>query len=100
MLFGTATHSLTLTALKSDLLKVSKSTKSVNSGSICTLEKSIFSSTAGAACAESVSFFDFEEALSASRDLIVGSFFALAVKVCKMICISLNHYNIFFSKLY
>ena len=23
-----------------------------------------------------------------------------AVKVCKMICISLNHYNIFFSKLY
>ena len=38
---GTATHSFTLTALKSDLLKVSKSTASSNRGSIFTLEKSI-----------------------------------------------------------
>ena len=40
---GTATHSLTLTALKSDLLNVSKSTSSSNRGSTFTLEKSIFS---------------------------------------------------------
>ena len=39
LLLGTATQSLTLTALKSDLLKVSKSTVSANSGSISTLEK-------------------------------------------------------------
>ena len=45
LLFGTATHSLTLTALKSDLLNVSKSTSSSNKGSIFTFEKSIFSST-------------------------------------------------------
>ena len=43
MLFGTATHSLTFTARKSDLLNVSKSTSSSNSGSIFTLEKLIFS---------------------------------------------------------
>ena len=35
-----------------------------------------------------------------SKLFIVGSFFAPAVKSCKMIYISLNHYNIFFSKLY
>ena len=40
-----ATHSLTFTALKSDLLNVSKSTSSSNKGSIFTFEKSIFSST-------------------------------------------------------
>ena len=43
---GTATHSFTLTALKSDLLNVSKSTSSSNKGSIFTLEKSIFSGSA------------------------------------------------------
>lgn len=43
MLFGTATHSLTFTARKSDLLNVSKSTSSSNSGSTFTLEKLIFS---------------------------------------------------------
>lgn len=42
MLFGTATHSLTFTARKSDLLNVSKSTSSSNKGSTFTLEKSIF----------------------------------------------------------
>ena len=36
--FGTATHSLTFTALKSDFEKVSKSTVSSNSGSIFTFE--------------------------------------------------------------
>ena len=45
---GTAVHSLTFTALKSDLLNVSKSTKSLNSGSTSTLEKSIFSSLGSA----------------------------------------------------
>ena len=38
---GTSTQSLTFTARKSDLLKVSKSTSSSNSGSIFTLEKSM-----------------------------------------------------------
>ena len=42
MLFGTAAHSLTFTARKSDLLNVSKSTSSSNKGSTFTLEKSIF----------------------------------------------------------
>ena len=41
--FGTATHSLTFTARKSDLLNVSKSTNSSNKGSTFALEKSIFS---------------------------------------------------------
>ena len=41
--FGTAVHSFTFTALKSDLENVSKSTSSLNNGSISTLEKSIFS---------------------------------------------------------
>ena len=41
--FGTATHSLTFTARKSDLMNVSKSTNSSNKGSTFTLEKSIFS---------------------------------------------------------
>ena len=45
--FGTASHALTLTALKSDLLNVSKSTCSSKSGSITTCEKSITSSFSG-----------------------------------------------------
>ena len=44
--FGTATHSFTLTALKSDFENVSKSTSSSNNGSIFTFEKSIFSDSA------------------------------------------------------
>ena len=43
LLLGTAAHSLTLTTLKSDLLNVSKSTKSLKRGSISTLEKSTVS---------------------------------------------------------
>ena len=43
MLFGTATHSFTFTARKSDLLNVSKSTDSSNNGSTFTFEKSILS---------------------------------------------------------
>ena len=35
-----------------------------------------------------------------SKLFIVGSFFALAVKVCKMICISLNHYSNFCTKMH
>ena len=73
MLLGTATHSLTLTALKSDFENVSKSTVSSNNGSILTFEKSIFStglvSSTGAA---SEVLFAF---LSASKDFIVGNFF-------------------------
>ena len=42
MLFGTATHSLTFTAQKSDLMNISKSTSSSNKGSTFTLEKLIF----------------------------------------------------------
>ncbi len=38
---GTATHSFTFTARKSDLLNVSKSTSSSNSGSTTTFEKSM-----------------------------------------------------------
>ena len=45
LLFGTASHASTFTTRKSDLLKVSKSTASSNSGSTFTLERSIF--TAG-----------------------------------------------------
>lgn len=41
--FGTAEHSFTFTARKSDLLKVSKSTCSSKSGSIFTFEKSMLS---------------------------------------------------------
>jgi integrase len=83
-------------------VNVSKSTSSSNKGSIFTFEKSIFSST--------VAFwsqFSASSLLAAlfsltglSKLFIVGSFFAPAVKSCKMIYISLNHYNIFFSKLY
>ena len=40
LLLGTATHSFTLTARKSDLLNVSKSTCSSNKGSMTTFEKS------------------------------------------------------------
>ena len=39
--FGTAMHSFTFTARKSDLLKVSKSTSSSKRGSMTTLEKSM-----------------------------------------------------------
>jgi len=67
LLFGTSTHSFTLTALKSDLLKVSKSTVSAKSGSISTLEKSIFSTGF-------VSVFTDEEVfLSGLRLLSVGN---------------------------
>ena len=48
---GTASQASTFTARKSDLLKVSKSTNSLNSGSISTLEKSIGSGSAFAASA-------------------------------------------------
>ena len=44
---GTASHALTLTARKSERLKVSKSTISANSGSISTWEKSIVSVALG-----------------------------------------------------
>jgi len=68
--FGTATHSLTFTALKSDFENVSKSTNSSNKGSTFTLEKSIFSATFSAAAgAASEVLFVF---LSASKDFIVG----------------------------
>ena len=71
--FFTASHALTFTARKSDLLNVSKSTKSANSGSICTLEKSIFSSTAGAAGAASVGFGSaVSDFLSESSGFMVG----------------------------
>ena len=64
---------------KSDLLNVSKSTSSSNSGSTFTLEKLIFSFgvknpllslAAGASSASALDAF-----LSASRDFIVGNFF-------------------------
>ena len=48
LLFGTASQASTLTARKSLFEKVSKSTKSLNSGSISTPVKSIFSGSAGA----------------------------------------------------
>ena len=68
--FGTATHSLTFTARKSDFENVSKSTNSSNKGSTFTLEKSIFSATFSAAAgAASEVLFVF---LSASKDFIVG----------------------------
>ena len=95
---GTATHSFTLTALKSDLLNVSKSTSSSNKGSIFTLEKSIFSGSAFTS-SEGLELTPFSS-FTPPMLLIVGSFFVPAVKSCKMICISLNHYNNFFSKLY
>ena len=45
-------------------------------------------------------FYKASRTLYLSRLFIVGSFFAPAVKSCKMIYIYLNHYNIFFIKLY
>ena len=72
--FGTASQASTLTARKSDLEKVSKSTKSVNSGSISTLEKSIFSGAADAVCAAASDFFSD---LGASNGFIVGIFVAV-----------------------
>ena len=68
--FLTASHALTFTALKSDLLKVSKSTNSSNKGSTFTLEKSMTSSFSGAV--SEVLLFDLEAFLSASSDFIVG----------------------------
>ena len=52
--FLTASQDLTLTARKSDFENVSKSTKSLNSGSISTLEKSMTSSFLG--CLPAASF--------------------------------------------
>ena len=80
---GTATHSLTLTALKSDLENVSKSTASSNNGSTLTLEKSILSlavkkpllSPSDAAASVEVLFSDFAALLSEPNDFIVGNFF-------------------------
>ena len=53
LLLGTAVHSFTFTARKSDFEKVSKSTNSSNSGSISTFEKSMACAAAGAAGASS-----------------------------------------------
>ena len=71
-------------------------------GSIFTFEKSIFSSTVAIWSQFSVELLldTLFSCLSEPKLFIVGSFFAPAVKSCKMIYISLNHYNIFFSKLY
>ena len=102
--FGTASQASILTTLKSDLLNVSKSTSSANKGSIFTLERSICTLGADTVAASAEPFTAAFSALFSarfgSRVFIVGSFFAPAVKSCKMIYISLNHYNIFFSKLY
>ena len=51
LLLGTALQALILTARKSDLEKVSKSTMSSNRGSISTWEKSMGSAAAGAGAA-------------------------------------------------
>lgn len=64
--FLTASHAFTFTALKSDLLKVSKSTISSNNGSTFTLEKSIFSTVFVSCAALFASFF------AAPCDFIVG----------------------------
>ena len=75
--FGTATHSLTFTARKSDLLNVSKSTNSSNKGSTFTLEKSIFSDsvfTFFSGASEAVLFTSFFLFTSPS-DFIVGKSF-------------------------
>ena len=69
---------------KSDLEKVSKSTKSLNSGSISTLEKSIFS---GSATAGSAVFAAF---LSESRLFIVGTLFVVLSYSTKLVLILLN----------
>ena len=78
--FFTASHAFTFTARKSDLLNVSKSTSSLNSGSISTLEKSIFSFAVknpllSPAVTASASFPAFAAFLSESRLFIVGNFF-------------------------
>ena len=65
--FLTASHAFTFTALKSDLLKVSKSTISSNNGSTFTLEKSIFSTGFVSCAALFASFF------AAPCDFIVGN---------------------------
>ena len=69
---GTASQARTFTARKSDLLKVSKSTYSLNNGSISTLEKSIFSA-AGAGTTVSA------QAVSAPELPFAGSCAAPAV---------------------
>ena len=69
LLFFTASQALTLTARKSERLKVSKSTKSAKSGSISTLEKSMgsgFTSCAGAGSG-------FFSALGISSGFMVGN---------------------------
>ena len=111
MLFGTATHSLTFTARKSDLLNVSKSTDSSNNGSTFTFEKSILSFAvknpllslavfcASSSAALVLSLFD-EAVLLFLRLLSVGSFFVPSVKSCKIIYIPLNLYKNFCTKLY
>lgn len=73
--FGTATHSLTFTARKSDLLNVSKSTNSSNKGSTFTLEKSIFSDsvfTFFSGASEAVLFTSFF-LFTPSKDFSVGT---------------------------
>ena len=52
--FGTAVHSFTFTARKSDLLKVSKSTSSSKRGSMTTSEKSMGSDAGAAASASAL----------------------------------------------
>ena len=87
--FFTASQAFTFTARKSDLLNVSKSTSSSNSGSIATFEKSIwsfgvknpllsFAGTSSASCAEAVKIAVdcaslFAAFLAAPCDFIVGN---------------------------
>ena len=74
LLFGTASHSFTFTALKSDFENVSKSTNSSNSGSIFTLEKSIFSGSAfGVSGAFAASEFTPISFFTPSKGFIVGN---------------------------
>ena len=71
--FFTASQALTFTTRKSDLAKVSKSTKSVNSGSTFTLEKSMTSAATGAATgAASSAFSSAFSALGISVGFMVG----------------------------
>ena len=90
--FGTATHSFTFTARKSDLLKVSKSTSSLNNGSISTFEKSIFStgfSETVLACATLFASF-----LAAPWDFIVGKTDSLTILSC-----TVGYYTLFSKRL-
>ena len=90
--FGTATHSLTFTARKSDLLNVSKSTNSSNKGSTFTLEKSIFSDsvfTFFSGASEAVLFTSFF-LFTPSKDFIVGTLFVVLSYSTKLVLILLN----------